>query len=285
MSVNITNIGGYVCGNVRMTKLNDGSYIVNFGLSAETGHGKSVQNNIYNCMLFAKEGKQKEFYESLIVKGQRLLCSGVMRQGKPYQKDGVEITPWVFVVSEVDMNINNICISGRLTDDAIVSVKNEVVIARFTVAVDRFRKNEKTVDYIRCTKFGKGGFEQYANDYMKKGRKIGVIGRMQTGSYTNGDGIKINTTEIVVDNFELYGNKPTNGNDAENAKEIKSNMQPSSEPTSVPASSSATASASPTELPENIPPLDSDIPQELLDSLMEGFIDIPDDVLGKDVPW
>lgn len=97
--------------------------------------------------------------------------------------------------------MNVVILQGRLTDDPKVWYGNEdnsVSVARYTLAVDWYRKKEgeDTADFIHCVTFTKGA--EFANKYLKKGMKITIRGSIQTGSYTNRDGVKVGTTEVVV---------------------------------------------------------------------------------------
>ena len=78
-----------------------------------------------------------------------------------------------------------------------------MAVARYTLAVDRgTRKNgEKTADFISCVAFGKSA--EFAEKYLKKGAKIAIVGHIQTGSYTNKEGRKIYTTDVVIENQEF----------------------------------------------------------------------------------
>ena len=89
-------------------------------------------------------------------------------------------------------------------------------VARYTLAVDRKFKQEgqPTADFINCIAFGKLG--EFAEKYLHKGVKIAVVGRIQTGSYTNKDGQKVYTTDVVVEEQEFCESKSSNqsqGND------------------------------------------------------------------------
>ena len=97
--------------------------------------------------------------------------------------------------------MNKALIDGRLTRDPEVryTTGNEVV-ARFTVAVDR-RGKDKGADFLPCVAFGK--LAEFVERYITKGRKVIVIGRIQTGSYTNREGQKVYTTEIIADEIEF----------------------------------------------------------------------------------
>lgn len=100
---------------------------------------------------------------------------------------------------------------GRLTRDPEVRYTqgdSSLAIARYTLAVDRrFKRDgaEQTVDFINCVVFGKGA--EFAEKYFRKGIKIAVSGRIQTGSYTNKDGVKVYTTEVVVEEQEFAESK------------------------------------------------------------------------------
>jgi single-strand DNA-binding protein len=99
---------------------------------------------------------------------------------------------------------------GRLTKDPDVMYtqgEKSMAIARYTLAVDRkFKKDgEPTADFISCVAFGKNG--EFAEKYLRKGTKIAIFGRIQTGSYTNKDGQKVYTTDIVVEEHEFCEKK------------------------------------------------------------------------------
>lgn len=111
--------------------------------------------------------------------------------------------------------MNKVILMGRLTRDPEVrysSGENALAIARYTLAVDRrFHKdNEASADFIACVAFGKGG--EFAEKYLRQGTKIVVTGRIQTGSYTNREGQKVYTTEIVVEDQEFAESKAASQN-------------------------------------------------------------------------
>lgn len=126
--------------------------------------------------------------------------------------------------------MNQVTLIGRLTRDAEVRYsagEKQTAVARFTLAVDRrFKKDgEQSADFISCVAFGKTA--ELFGTHIHQGTKIAVIGRIQTGSYTNKDGQKIYTTDVMVESIEFCeskgannggGNAPTpaptnNGND------------------------------------------------------------------------
>ncbi|SNU06934.1 single-strand binding protein [Lachnospiraceae bacterium] len=112
--------------------------------------------------------------------------------------------------------MNKVILMGRLTRDPEVRYSNsqngdQMAIARYTLAVDRrfARKNggdnQQTADFITCVAFGRQG--EFAEKYLKQGTKIAVTGRIQTGSYTNKEGQKVYTTEVVVEEQEFAESK------------------------------------------------------------------------------
>ena len=114
--------------------------------------------------------------------------------------------------------MNKVILMGRLTRDPEVRYtqgENQMAIARYTLAVDRrFNRgnsnDENTADFIPCVAFNKAG--EFAEKYFRKGTKIAVSGRIQTGSYTNKDGVKVYTTEVIVDDQEFAESKNNSSN-------------------------------------------------------------------------
>lgn len=107
--------------------------------------------------------------------------------------------------------MNKVILMGRLTRDPEVRYTtgdNSMAIARYTLAVDRKyskNNNENNADFIPCVTFGKSA--EFTEKYLKKGTKIAVTGRIQTGSYTNKDGVKVYTTDVVVEDQEFAESK------------------------------------------------------------------------------
>lgn len=95
---------------------------------------------------------------------------------------------------------------GRLTKDVDIKQAAETTVARYTLAIDRFGK-DKGADFIPCVCFGKNA--DFAEKYLKKGMKIVVEGRIQTGSYTNKDGNKVYTTDVIVNAHHFCEGKNT----------------------------------------------------------------------------
>ena len=107
--------------------------------------------------------------------------------------------------------MNKVILMGRLTKDPDVrwsQGEKSVAIGRFTIAVDRKFKKEgdpQTADFINCLALGKTA--EFAEKYLRKGVKIALEGRIQTGSYTNKDGVKVYTTEVMVESVEFAESK------------------------------------------------------------------------------
>lgn len=106
---------------------------------------------------------------------------------------------------------------GRLTRDPEIrysSGENQTAIARYTLAVDRrFKRqgDDQSADFINCVVFGRGA--EFAEKYLHQGTKIAVTGRIQTGSYTNKEGNRVYTTDVVVEEQEFAESKAAqNGN-------------------------------------------------------------------------
>ena len=106
--------------------------------------------------------------------------------------------------------MNKVILLGRLTRDPEVRYgigENATAVARYTIAVDRRfkRDGEQNADFIGCVAFGRNA--EFAEKYLRQGTKIVLTGRIQTGSYTNRDGQKVYTTDIVVEEQEFAESK------------------------------------------------------------------------------
>ena len=103
--------------------------------------------------------------------------------------------------------MNKVILMGRLTKDVDAKESGESKFAKYTLAVDRrFAKDgEQSADFINIVVFGKGA--EFAEKYLKKGTKVVVTGRIQTGSYTNKDGQKVYTTDIIAEEQEFAESK------------------------------------------------------------------------------
>ena len=113
--------------------------------------------------------------------------------------------------------MNKVILMGRLTRDPEVRYsqggENSLAIARYTLAVDRrFKRNgdDQTADFIGCVAFGRNA--EFAEKYFRQGLKVVVTGRIQTGSYVNKDGVKVYTTEVIVDEQEFAESKAASEN-------------------------------------------------------------------------
>ena len=106
--------------------------------------------------------------------------------------------------------MNKVILMGRLTRDPEVRYSqgdSATAVARYTVAVDRRfkRDGEPTADFIPCVVFGRSA--EFAEKYFRQGMRISVSGRIQTGSYTNKDGVRVYTTDIIVEEQEFAESK------------------------------------------------------------------------------
>ena len=150
--------------------------------------------------------------------------------------------------------MNKAILMGRLTRDPEVRYtqgENQMAIARYTLAVDRrFNRNGDgdTADFIPCVAFGKAG--EFAEKYFRKGTKVAVTGRIQTGSYTNKDGAKVYTTEVVVEEQEFAESKNSNSGSSSVGYQSGTN-------------SSISAGAAPTEPAEGFMNIPDGIDEEL----------------------
>lgn len=106
--------------------------------------------------------------------------------------------------------MNKVILMGRLTRDPEVRYsqgEKSTAVARFTLAVDRRfkREGDQTADFINCISFGKSA--EFAEKYFRQGMRVTICGRIQTGSYTNRDGNKVYTTDVVVEEQEFAESK------------------------------------------------------------------------------
>ena len=122
--------------------------------------------------------------------------------------------------------MNKVILMGRLTRDPEVRYsqgENATAVARFTLAVDRrFRRDDASTDFIGCVAFGKNA--EFIEKYFRQGTKALITGRIQTGSYTNKDGQKVYTTDVVVEDQEFAESKSAQG---ESGFQSASRPQPS----------------------------------------------------------
>ena len=116
--------------------------------------------------------------------------------------------------------MNKTVLMGRLTADPQVRYSqgdNATAVARYTLAVNRkFKKDgEPTADFIPCVVFGRSA--EFTEKYFRKGMQVAVSGRIQTGSYTNKDGNKVYTTDVVVEEQEFAESKAANQQNQQSA--------------------------------------------------------------------
>ena len=155
--------------------------------------------------------------------------------------------------------MNKVILMGRLTRDPDIRYsagENSTAVARYTLAVDRrFRRDgEQTADFISCVAFGRTA--EFAEKYFHQGIRIVISGRIQTGSYTNRDGVKVYTTDVVVEEQEFAESKSAS---AENSGGFGGGYRQSQAAAPAPAPAAASASA-------------------------DGFINIPDGI-DEELPF
>lgn len=123
--------------------------------------------------------------------------------------------------------MNNVSLVGRLVRDPEVRYgQNESVsVAKFSLAVERKwkRDGEPTVDFINCTVFGKSA--EFTEKYFRKGMRVAITGRIQTGSYKNKDGQTVFTTEIIVESQEIAQSK-SESNESSSASNAEAGKSP-----------------------------------------------------------
>lgn len=126
--------------------------------------------------------------------------------------------------------MNKVILMGRLTRDPDVRYsagENSTAVARYTLAVDRrfHRDGDATADFIGCVAFGRQA--EFAEKYLRQGTKIAITGRIQTGSYTNREGQKVYTTDVVVEEQEFAESKNVGGNNGGYSAPQHNNPAPS----------------------------------------------------------
>ena len=126
--------------------------------------------------------------------------------------------------------MNTVILMGRLTRDPDVRYsagENSTAVARYTLAVDRrfHRDGDATADFIGCVAFGRQA--EFAEKYLRQGTKIAITGRIQTGSYTNREGQKVYTTDVVVEEQEFAESKNAGGNNGGYSAPQHNNPAPS----------------------------------------------------------
>lgn len=108
--------------------------------------------------------------------------------------------------------MNLVILIGRISSELESRYLNDKLVVKFNFAVDRkYKSGDKDTDFLRIVCFGKQA--EFAEKYLRKGVKIAITGRIQTGSYTNKDGVKVYTTDIIADSMEFVERKSVTAND------------------------------------------------------------------------
>ena len=110
--------------------------------------------------------------------------------------------------------LNKVILIGRLTKDVEVRQAGETTVGKYTLAVNRQFKKEgqPDADFINCVVFGKSA--TFAEKWFSKGQQVAVTGRLQTGSYDNKDGVKVYTTDVIVEEQHFAESKKDGGGSA-----------------------------------------------------------------------
>lgn len=265
--LNFASIGGNLTADpdVRYTSGDAPTAIARYTLAVNRRAGDA---DYVRCVVF---GKQAEFSEKYLKKGNPVLVTGCIRTGSYTNKDGARVNTMEVVADrqtsekEGALNLNAVLLFGRLTQDPEVRYtqgESPVCVARYTLAVPRKYYSKRTgdsdnADFIPCIAFGESA--EFVKKYLKKGTAIVVHGRIQTGSYTNKDGVRIHTNEVVADDHDFAGRKNAGTSNASPTHEEKDSVQGSSP--------DAAAQASSQESSGNSEP--ADVP--------DGFTDLPED--------
>ena len=196
--------------------------------------------------------------------------------------------------------MNKVTLIGRLTRDPDIRYtqgqNGQICVARYTLAVDRRRRTEgeQNADFISCVAFGRSG--EFADKYFRKGIKIAVTGRLQTGSYINKDGVKVYTTDVVIEDQEFCESRgsaraETGAGAAQEA--VAPAMAPATDPAPAPRQEPAPAPQYGTRAAELDRRMNrttyggNNAQRELFgrqDDALDGFMNIPDDI-DEELPF
>lgn len=128
--------------------------------------------------------------------------------------------------------MNKVILMGNLTRDPEVRYsqgENPIAVARFSLAVNRRfkREGDQDADFINCVSFGKQA--EFVEKYFRKGMRAVISGRIQTGSYTNNDGVKVYTTDVVAEEVEFAERKANSDAVVGRAEEHRPSPAPSAD--------------------------------------------------------
>lgn len=115
--------------------------------------------------------------------------------------------------------MNKVILMGRLTKHPDIRQSQSGQVARYTLAVDRLKGE---ADFISCVAFGKSA--EFADKYLKQGTKVVIVGHIQTGSYTNRDGQKVYTTDVIIESQEFAESKKYQDTEVETIDEFTNKL-------------------------------------------------------------
>ena len=265
--LNSASIGGNLTADpdIRYTSGDAPTAIARYTLAVNRRTGDA---DYIRCVVF---GKQAEYAEKYLKKGAPVLVTGCIRTGSYTNSSGTRVNTMEVIADrqttekEGALNLNAILLFGRLTRDPDVRYtqgENPVCITRYTLAVPRKYLSKRTGDddntgFIPCIAFGEAA--EFVKKYLKKGTSVVVHGRIQTGSYTNKDGIKVHTIEVLAEGHDFAGRKNTGMTNVEPPKEENGIGQGSSLDTDALISGH------------------KDSESKSPDSIPDGFTDLPED--------
>lgn len=248
-------LGGRPTGDptVRYTTGDKRTMIARYTLAVDrrigrTGEGSNA--DYIPCVVF---GASAEYARKYIKKGTPLLVTGRIQTGSYTNKEGEKVFTTEVVVEnqtsekEGNLSMNIVLLEGRPTRDPEVRYTagdSPTAIARYTLGVSRgyFSKDKDASDFIQCSTFGRPA--EFVEKYLRKGTAVAVRGRLQTGSYTNKDGAKVFTTEVVVEDHTFATKKKADRPEGE--KQDKTGSAAHAEPAAAGNVPAATASEVPT---------------------------------------
>lgn len=206
--------------------------------------------------------------------------------------------------------MNKVIIMGRLTREPNVTYsmgERQTAVARFTVAVDRpvarnsQAQDQPTADFIGCVAFDRQG--EFAEQYLHQGTKVVLEGRIQTGSYTNRDGQRVYTTDVVAERIEFAESKATQQPNAttpqynmQQGQQYYQAQQPAPQQAAAPqqpaqqrstqrrSGSAARSNTRSSQQPQAVPVAQAQ-PQNTMPVQQEQFLDIPDGLVDEGLPF
>lgn len=201
---------GHVTAKPELTDTKGGTKVCRFNVAANRPkrNGEDQGTDFFRVTTF---GKTAENCAKYLDKGAGAAVKGRIQTGSYENKDGNKVNTVDIVADKVTFtkggNENDSTLIGRLTADPDISytATSNTCVARFTVAIDRPKRNgeDQGADFIRVVVYGKTA--ENCEKYLSKGRQVAVSGELHLESYENKEGVKVNTHEVVASNVEFLG--------------------------------------------------------------------------------